>query len=126
MSVSENITKQFSDSLKSLIEVELSKHNLENEKVKAKEKNLQVLEPKDVVVLIKRGYPNYLISIDEARKVLKMDSKLTRQLVKKGLIKTLSWGNGRKISRYELDDFIDRNQGRNLDELLKEAEEEII
>ncbi|HBE9108474.1 TPA: hypothetical protein KNH21_001747 [Clostridioides difficile] len=73
-------------------------------------------------VNIVRGYPNYLMTVEEARKALKMDMNLIRKLINFNLIQTLSWGNGRKISRYELDDFIDRNQGRNLDELLKEIE----
>ena len=45
-----------------------------------------------------------------------------RRLVSTGLIKSLVRGDGRKISRYEVDDFIERNQGKNLDELLKAVE----
>lgn len=74
-------------------------------------------------VNIVRGYPNYLMTVEEARKALKMDMNLIRKLINFNLIKTLSWGNGKKISRYELDDFIERNQGRNLDQLLRDVEE---
>ena len=45
-----------------------------------------------------------------------------RRLVSTGLIKSLVRGDGTKISRYEVDDFIERNQGKNLDELLKAVE----
>lgn len=126
MDISESIAKQFSDSLKSLIEIEINKQEIDRAKSQTVEQKVKVLEPKDIVVLIKRGYPNYLITVEEARGILKLDTVFMRRLVSAGLIKSLARGDGRKISRYEVDDFIERNQGRNLDELLKEAEKEII
>ena len=122
MDISESITKQFSDSLKSLIEIEISKQETDRVKSQTIEQKVKVLEPKDIVVLIKRGYPNYLITVEEARRILKLDTAFMRRLVSTGLIKSLVRGDGRKISRYEVDDFIERNQGKNLDELLKAVE----
>ncbi len=122
MDISESITKQFSDSLKSLIEIEISKQETDRVKSQTIEQKVKVLEPKDIVVLIKRGYPNYLITVEEARGILKLDTVFMRRLVSTGLIKSLVRGDGRKISRYEVDDFIERNQGKNLDELLKAVE----
>ncbi|MBY1815460.1 helix-turn-helix domain-containing protein [Clostridioides difficile] len=122
MDISESITKQFSDSLKSLIEIEISKQETDRVKSQTIEQKVKVLEPKDIVVLIKRGYPNYLITVEEPRGILKLDTAFMRRLVSTGLIKSLVRGDGRKISRYEVDDFIERNQGKNLDELLKAVE----
>ncbi|HCQ6370888.1 TPA: helix-turn-helix domain-containing protein [Clostridioides difficile] len=122
MDISESIAKQFSDSLKSLIEIEISKQETDRVKSQTIEQKVKVLEPKDIVVLIKRGYPNYLITVEEAREILKLDTAFMRRLVSTGLIKSLVRGDGRKISRYEVDDFIERNQGKNLDELLKAVE----
>lgn len=122
MDISESIAKQFSDSLKSLIEIEINKQETDRVKSQTVEQKVKVLEPKDIVVLIKRGYPNYLITVEEARGILKLDTVFMRRLVSTGLIKSLARGDGRKISRYEVDDFIERNQGKNLDELLKAAE----
>lgn len=122
MDISESIAKQFSDSLKSLIEIEISKQETDRVKSQTIEQKVKVLEPKDIVVLIKRGYPNYLITVEEARGILKLDTAFMRRLVSTGLIKSLVRGDGRKISRYEVDDFIERNQGKNLDELLKAVE----
>ena len=104
MDISESITKQFSDSLKSLIEIEINKQETDRVKSQTVEQKVKVLEPKDIVVLIKRG------------------TVFMRRLVSTGLIKSLARGDGRKISRYEVDDFIERNQGKNLDELLKAVE----
>lgn len=63
-----------------------------------------------------------MITVEEARGILKLDTVFMRRLVSTGLIKSLARGDGRKISRYEVDDFIERNQGKNLDELLKAVE----
>ena len=122
MDISESITKQFSDSLKSLIEIEINKQETDRVKSQTVEQKVKVLEPKDIVVLIKRGYPNYLITVEEARGILKLDTVFMRRLVSTGLIISLARGDGRKISWYEVDDFIERNQGKNLDELLKAVE----
>ncbi|KPI49950.1 DNA-binding protein [Clostridioides difficile] len=116
------IVKILSNSLRSLIEVEVNKQETDRVRSQTLEQKVKVLEPKDIVVLIKRSYPNYLITIEEARGILKLDTNFMRRLVSTGLIKSLARGDGRKISRYEVDDFIERNQGRNLDELLEEAE----
>ncbi|MBY2477601.1 helix-turn-helix domain-containing protein [Clostridioides difficile] len=122
MDNSNEIVKNLSNSLRSLIEVEVTKQETDRVRSQTIEQKVKVLEPKDIVVLIKRSYPNYLITIEEARGILKLDTNFMRRLVSTGLIKSLSRGDGRKISRYEVDDFIERNQGRNLDELLEEAE----
>lgn len=122
MDNSNEIVERLSDSLKSLIEVEISKQETNRVKSQTIEQKVKVLEPKDIVVLIKRGYPNYLITVEEARGILKLDTVFMRRLVSTGLIKSLARGDGRKISRYEVDDFIERNQGKNLDELLKAVE----
>lgn len=122
MDNSNEIVKRLSNSLRALIEVEVSKQETDRVRSQTFEQKVKVLEPKDIVVLIKRSYPNYLITIEEARGILKLDTNFMRRLVSTGLIKSLSRGDGRKISRYEVDDFIERNQGRNLDELLEEAE----
>ncbi len=53
MDISESITKQFSDSLKSLIEIEISKQETDRVKSQTIEQKVKVLEPKDIVVLIK-------------------------------------------------------------------------
>ncbi|MGX8127419.1 helix-turn-helix domain-containing protein [Clostridioides difficile] len=116
------IVKNLSNSLRSLIEVEVTKQETDRVRSQTLEQKVKVLEPKDIVVLIKRSYPNYLITIEEARGILKLDTNFMRRLVSTGLIKSLARGDGRKISRYEVDDFIERNQGRNLDKLLEEAE----
>ncbi|EQI00407.1 UNVERIFIED_ORG: hypothetical protein QOE_0415 [Clostridioides difficile F501] len=123
MDISESIAKQFSDSLKSLIEIEINKQETDRVKSQTVEQKVKVLEPKDIVVLIKRGYPNYLITVEEARGILKLDTVFMRRLVSTGLIKSLARGDGSKISRYEVDDFIERNQGKNLDELFKSSRE---
>ena len=56
MDISESIAKQFSDSLKSLIEIEISKQETDRVKSQTIEQKVKVLEPKDIVVLIKRGF----------------------------------------------------------------------
>ncbi|EGT3784029.1 TPA: helix-turn-helix domain-containing protein [Clostridioides difficile] len=122
MDNSNKIVERLSDSLKSLIEIEINKQEVDRAKSQTVEQKVKVLEPKDIVVLIKRGYPNYLITVEEARGILKLDTAFMRRLVSTGLIKSLARGDGRKISRYEVDDFIERNQGKNLDELLKAVE----
>ncbi|EGT4878282.1 helix-turn-helix domain-containing protein [Clostridioides difficile] len=122
MDNSNKIVERLSDSLKSLIEIEINKQEVDRAKSQTVEQKVKVLEPKDIVVLIKRGYPNYLITVEEARRILKLDTAFMRRLVSTGLIKSLARGDGRKISRYEVDDFIERNQGKNLDELLKAVE----
>ncbi|HEK4595982.1 TPA: helix-turn-helix domain-containing protein [Clostridioides difficile] len=122
MENSNKIVERLSDSLKSLIEIEINKQEVDRAKSQTVEQKVKVLEPKDIVVLIKRGYPNYLITVEEARGILKLDTAFMRRLVSTGLIKSLARGDGRKISRYEVDDFIERNQGKNLDELLKAVE----
>lgn len=122
MDNSNEIVKRLSNNLRALIEVEVSKQETDRVRSQTFEQKVKVLEPKDIVVLIKRSYPNYLITIEEARGILKLDTNFMRRLVSTGLIKSLSRGDGRKISRYEVDDFIERNQGRNLDKLLEEAE----
>ncbi|HBY2626830.1 UNVERIFIED_CONTAM: DNA-binding protein [Clostridioides difficile] len=122
MDNSNKIVERLSDSLRDLIEIEINKQETNRAKSQTVEQKVKVLEPKDIVVLIKRSYPNYLITIEEARGLLKLDTNFMRRLVSTGLIKSLSRGDGRKISRYEVDDFIERNQGKNLDELLKVAE----
>lgn len=53
MDISESITKQFSDSLKSLIEIEINKQETDRVKSQTVEQKVKVLEPKDIVVLIK-------------------------------------------------------------------------
>lgn len=53
MDISESIAKQFSDSLKSLIEIEISKQETDRVKSQTIEQKVKVLEPKDIVVLIK-------------------------------------------------------------------------
>ncbi|EQF24617.1 helix-turn-helix domain protein [Clostridioides difficile CD160] len=122
MDKSNEIVKRLSNSLRALIEVEVTKQETDRVRSQTLEQKVKVLEPKDIVVLIKRSYPNYLITIEEARGILKLDTNFMRRLVSTGLIKSLARGDGRKISRYEVDDFIERNQGRNLDKLLEEAE----
>ncbi|MDI0264708.1 helix-turn-helix domain-containing protein [Clostridioides difficile] len=122
MDNSNEIVKRLSNSLRALIEVEVTKQETDRVRSQTLEQKVKVLEPKDIVVLIKRSYPNYLITIEEARGILKLDTNFMRRLVSTGLIKSLARGDGRKISRYEVDDFIERNQGRNLDKLLEEAE----
>lgn len=122
MDNSNKIVERLSDSLKRLIEIEINKQETNRAKSQTVEQKVKVLEPKDIIVLIKRGYPNHLITIEEARGILKLDTNFMRRLVSTGLIKSLARGDGRKISRYEVDDFIERNQGRNLDELLKAVE----
>lgn len=122
MENSNKIVKRLSDSLRDLIEIEINKQEIDKFKNQTIEQKVNVLEPKDIVVLIKRGYPNYLITIDEARSILKLDTTFMRRLVNAGLIKSLVRGDGRKISRYEVDDFIERSQGKNLDKLLEKVE----
>ncbi|MGO0904954.1 helix-turn-helix domain-containing protein [Clostridioides difficile] len=122
MDNSNEIVKRLSNSLRALIEVEVNKQETDRAKSQTVEQKVKVLEPKDIVVFMKRSYPNYLITIEEARGILKLDTAFMRRLVSTGLIKSLARGDGRKISRYEIDDFIERNQGRNLDELLKAVE----
>nr|UWI48838.1 helix-turn-helix domain-containing protein [Clostridioides difficile] len=122
MENSNKIVKRLSDSLRDLIEIEINKQKIDKFKNQTIEQKVNVLEPKDIVVLIKRGYPNYLITIDEARGILKLDTTFMRRLVNAGLIKSLVRGDGRKISRYEVDDFIERSQGKNLDKLLEKVE----
>lgn len=122
MDNSNEIVKRLSNSLRDLIEIEINKQETNRAKSQIVEQKVKVLEPKDIVVFMKRSYPNYLITIEEARGILKLDTAFMRRLVSTGLIKSLARGDGRKISRYEVDDFIERNQGRNLDELLERVE----
>ncbi|UDN60593.1 helix-turn-helix domain-containing protein [Clostridioides sp. ES-W-0016-02] len=122
MDNSNEIVKRLSNSLRALIEVEINKQETDRVRSQTVEQKVKVLEPKDIVVFMKRSYPNYLITIEEARGILKLDTVFMRRLVSTGLIKSLARGDGRKISRYEVDDFIERNQGRNLDELLERVE----
>ncbi|MGX9755978.1 helix-turn-helix domain-containing protein [Clostridioides difficile] len=122
MDNSNEIVKRLSNSLRDLIEIEINKQEINRAKSQTVEQKVKVLEPKDIVVFMKRSYPNYLITIEEARGILKLDTAFMRRLVSTGLIKSLARGDGRKISRYEVDDFIERNQGRNLDELLESIE----
>ncbi|MGO0862331.1 helix-turn-helix domain-containing protein [Clostridioides difficile] len=122
MDNSNEIVKRLSNSLRDLIEIEINKQEINRAKSQTVEQKVKVLELKDIVVFMKRSYPNYLITIEEARGILKLDTAFMRRLVSTGLIKSLARGDGRKISRYEVDDFIERNQGRNLDELLESIE----
>ncbi|KAK2258069.1 hypothetical protein XC34_15085 [Clostridioides difficile] len=83
---------------------------------------IELLEPKELTIVISKGYPDYLMSVEEASKRLKIDKVFGYELIKNGLLKSVDIG-ATKVSSYELDDFITRNQGKNIKEMLREMKE---
>ncbi|MDI2790005.1 helix-turn-helix domain-containing protein, partial [Clostridioides difficile] len=104
--------------------VEMNLNNYKNKisKYLNETSKIELLEPKEITVVINKGYPDYLMSVEEASKRLKIDKGFGYELIKNGLLKSVDIG-ATKVSSYELDDFITRNQGKNIKEMLREMKE---
>ncbi|WP_394903992.1 helix-turn-helix domain-containing protein [Clostridioides difficile] len=118
----DNISICFSEGIRKVVEMNLNNYKNKISKYLNETSKIELLEPKEITVVISKGYPDYLMSVEEASKRLKMDKNLVYDLVKYGLIIWTDTGSIR-ISSYELDDFITRNQGKNIKEMLREMKE---
>ncbi len=118
----DNISICFSEGIRKVVEMNLNNYKNKISKYLNGTSKIELLEPKEITVVISKGYPDYLMSVEEASKRLKVDKNLVYDLVKYGLIAWIDTG-AIKISSYELDDFITRNQGKNIKEMLREMKE---
>lgn len=118
----DNISICFSESIRKVVEMNLNNYKNKISKYLNETSKIELLEPKELTIIVSKGYPDYLMSVEEASKRLKVDKNLVYDLAKYGLIVWIDTGSI-KISSYELDDFITRNQGKNIKEMLREMKE---
>lgn len=118
----DNISICFSESIRKVVEMNLNNYKKKISKYLNETSKIELLEPKELTIIVSKGYPDYLMSVEEASKRLKIDKGFGYELIKMGLLKSVDVG-ATKVSSYELDDFITRNQGKNIKEILKQMKE---
>ncbi|WP_131043843.1 helix-turn-helix domain-containing protein [Clostridioides difficile] len=118
----DNISICFSEGIRKVVEMNLNNYKNKISKYLNETSKIELLEPKELTIVISKGYPDYLMSVEEASKRLKIDKVFGYELIKNGLLKSVDIG-ATKVSSYELDDFITRNQGKNIKEMLREMKE---
>ena len=118
----DNISICFSEGIRKVVEMNLNNYKNKISKYLNETSKIELLEPKELTIVISKGYPDYLMSVEEASKRLKIDKVFGYELIKNGLLKSVDIG-ATKVSSYELDDLITRNQGKNIKEMLREMKE---
>lgn len=68
---------------------------------------------------IVRGYPNQLLGLKDARARLKMNNELFIECINLGLINSISWNKTRKVSSYDLDDFMENFKNKSVSEAIE-------
>ncbi|MDI7817621.1 helix-turn-helix domain-containing protein [Clostridioides difficile] len=122
------LSENFSNGMQNYIESTLNAFKTKAMTAIEENSKIELLEPKQMVVLINKSYPDGLLSVAQTAERLATSKNFIYKLIDKNLIKSMDMGSTR-ISSYEIDDFIARNQGKNMGALLKEAEknnEEVI
>lgn len=115
------LSENFSSGIQNYIESTLNAFKSKAMSAIEEHSKLELLEPKQMVVLINKSYPDELLSVAETAERLDTSRNFIYKLIEKNLIKSMDMGST-KISSYEIDDFIARNQGKDIGALLKEME----
>ncbi|MCC0690829.1 hypothetical protein [Clostridioides sp. ZZV14-6387] len=107
-----NLGELFNESIKTIILQEVKNAKKEIEKEISQEK---------IILLMQRGYPNELISKEKVRKRLNIGNETLKDLIDLNLIPVIRNRRVTKVASYDLDDFIERNKGKDLSEVIEEA-----
>lgn len=107
-----NIGEFINESIKTIIlqEIKNAKKEIERE-----------VSRKEIIMLVQRGYPNELISTAEVRRRLNIGNEIMNDLIDLDLIPSLKYAKNRKVSSYDLDDFIEKYKWQDLSEVIEEA-----
>lgn len=65
-----------------------------------------------------------LMSLDEVRIRLRTSPQVVAQIVKQGLLKTLRFGNNKRVRKATFNAFLAKYDGQDLFEILKEVKKE--
>ncbi|HFL2414191.1 TPA: helix-turn-helix domain-containing protein [Clostridioides difficile] len=115
------LSENFSSGIQNYIESTLNAFKSKAMSAIEESSKIELLEPKQMVVLINKSYPDKLLSVAQTAERLATSKNFIYKLIEKNLIKSMDMGSA-KISSYEIDDFIARNQGKDIGALLKEME----
>ncbi|SJS15640.1 Uncharacterised protein [Clostridioides difficile] len=115
------LSENFSSGIQTYIESTLNAFKSKAMSAIEESSKIELLEPKQMVVLINKSYPDKLLSVAQTAERLATSKNFIYKLIEKNLIKSMDMGSA-KISSYEIDDFIARNQGKDIGALLKEME----
>ncbi|MGX9757149.1 helix-turn-helix domain-containing protein [Clostridioides difficile] len=115
------LSENFSSGIQTYIESTLNAFKSKAMSAIEESSKIELLEPKQMVVLINKSYPDELLTVAQTAERLATSKNFIYKLIEKNLIKSMDMGSA-KISSYEIDDFIARNQGKDIGALLKEME----
>ncbi|MDB3278196.1 DNA-binding protein, partial [Clostridioides difficile] len=84
----DNISICFSEGIRKVVEMNLNNYKNKISKYLNETSKIELLEPKELTIVISKGYPDYLMSVEEASKRLKIDKVFGYELIKNGLLKS--------------------------------------